>query len=231
MTRRRLRLVSTLAGVPLLLTGCGLAVAAGAQAASGGSFATPQQRFTTPAAALKTDEILVGADSARAGDPGFDIGEAAEVTVTVRAADPNVPIFVGIGPKPRVEEYLRGTSHADFVSADLDPLRPSFRSVPGRAATSPSAQTFWVASTHGTGTRRLSWNKSGGAWSAVALRLDGRPGVDVHVSIGLRFGFLTPLAAGALAAGTVLLGHAVLARRPRNAGQARSVSDSARRSA
>jgi hypothetical protein len=203
-----------LIGVPLLLGGCGLAVAAGAQAGSGGSFATPQQRFTSSAAALKTDEIQVGADAAHAADPEPDVGEVAEVTIVARAADAGVPIFVGVGPKAQVEAYLRGTAHDDFVSAELGPLRPSFRRVPGAAvAAPPDAQSFWVAKSSGTGTRRLSWDKTAGAWSAVAMRLDGRPGVDVHASIGLRFGFLAPAAAGALTGGVLLLGHTVLAVR------------------
>lgn len=52
-------------------------------------------------------------------------------------------------------------------------------------------------------------------WSAVAMRLDGRPGVGIHASIGLRFGFLAPAAAGALTSGTLLLGYAVIAHRRR----------------
>ncbi|MFC5747281.1 hypothetical protein [Actinomadura rugatobispora] len=213
MSSRTLRVLSTLVGVPLLLSGCGFAVAAAAQAGSDGSFATPGQRFATSAAALKTDEIQVGADTAHADDPDPDIGEAAKVTIVVRAADPGTPIFVGIGPKAQVEAYLRGTSYDEFVSARLAPLRPSFRRVPGTAASPPDAQTFWVARSSGTGTRRLAWDKTQGAWSAVAMRLDGRPGVDVHASIGLRFGFLAPVAAGTLAGGALMLGYAVFAHR------------------
>jgi hypothetical protein len=205
MAERMFKITTALIGVPLLLGGCGLAAAAGAQAASDGSFATPEQRFTTPASALKTDEIQVGADSAHAADPEPDAGELAEVTVVARAAGAGVPIFVGIGPKAEVERYLRGTSHDDFVSARLGPLRPSFRRVPGGTAAPPDEQAFWVAKSSGTGTRRLSWDKTSGAWSAVAMRL--------HASIGLRFGFLAPAATATLTGGTLLLGGTVLAVR------------------
>lgn len=215
MPLRKLRVLSASVGVLFLLGGGGLAATAGLQAASGGAFTTPQQHLTTPAAALKTDEIQVDSDSAHAADPDPDIGELAEVTLTVRASDPDVPIFVGIGPTAQVERYLRDTSHADFVSAELDPVRPSFRQMPGGAARPPDAQEFWVASSSGTGTRQLTWDKTQGAWSAVALRLDGRPGVDIHARIGLRFGFLTPAAAGILTAGALLLGHLALTRRGR----------------
>ncbi|MGH3241209.1 MAG: hypothetical protein ACRDNL_12585 [Spirillospora sp.] len=202
---------------PLLLTGAGLAAAAGLQASSGGSFATPEQRFGTSAVALKTDEIEVGSETARAGNPMPDVGELAEVKIVVRAVDPGVPLFVGIGPKEQVEGYLRGVSRDEFVSAELSPFKPVFQRLPGadRAVAPPSGQRFWVASSAGTGARTVKWNKTGGAWSVVVMRMDGRAGVDARASIGLRFGFLLPGAIVALAAGTVPIGWALVARRRR----------------
>lgn len=211
-------LVVVLIGVPLLLAGAGLAVAGGVQAASGGAFGTSERRFTTSTAAFKTDEVEVGAETARAGDPMPDLGELAEVEIVVRPVDPRVRLFVGIGPKERVESYLRGVAHEEFVSADLSPFTPLFRRVPGAAeAARPSRQGFWVASSSGAGTRTISWDKTGGAWSVVVMRLDGRSGVDAYASISLRFGFLVPAAVLALVAGTVPLVWAVVARRRRTA--------------
>lgn len=209
-------LVVTLIAAPLLVTGSGLAAAAAFQATSGGAFTTPERRFGTSAVALKTDEIEVGSETARAGDPMPDLGELAEVEIVVRPADPRVPLFVGIGPKEQVESYLRGVAHEEFVSADLGPFRPVFRSLPGasHATGLPSQQRFWVASSSGLGTRTLTWDKTGGAWSVVVMRLDGRPGVDAHASIGLRFGFLLPGAIVALAAGAVPLIWVLATRRP-----------------
>ncbi|QKW39772.1 hypothetical protein HUT06_41850 [Actinomadura sp. NAK00032] len=208
-------LVVTAIAAPLLVSGVGLAVGAGLQASSGGAFATPERRFSSSAVALKTDEIEVGAETARAGDPMPDLGELAEVEIVVRGADPRVPLFVGIGPKEQVEGYLRGVAYEEFVSADLDPFRPVFRKVQGvpRAADSPLRQPFWVASSAGSGTRTVTWDKTGGAWSVVVMRMDGRPGVDVRATIGLRFGFALPAAIVCLAAGTVPLVWAVVARR------------------
>ncbi|TDC68666.1 hypothetical protein E1200_11050 [Actinomadura sp. GC306] len=207
-------LLGVVIAVPLLVAGSGFAVAGGAQAASGGAFGTSEQRFTTSTAVLKTDEIEVGAETARAGDPMPDAGELAEVAIVVRPVDPRVPLFVGVGPKARVESYLRGVSHEEFVSADLSPFVPVFRRMPGTSeVAAPAQQPFWVASSSGTGTRTLKWDKTGGAWSVVVMRLDGRPGVDAHASIGLRFGFLTPAAFAALVPGTALLVWALAARR------------------
>src|SRR5262249_54296119 len=97
--------------------------------------------------------------------------------------------------------------------AGLRPFRPRFERIPGAAqAPSPNGRPFWVATSQGTGTRTLTWDKTHGAWSVVAMRLDGRPGVDVTAAIALRFGFLLPGAGGPLRAATVLLGSALTAR-------------------
>lgn len=214
-------LLVAVTAVPLLVTGSGLAVAAGAQARSGGAFATGERRFTTSTAALKTDEIEVGSETARTGDPMPDAGELAEVEIVVRPADPRVALFVGIGPKAQVERYLRGVAHEEFVSADLSPFTPVFRRIQGtpRAARPPSQQRFWVADSSGTGTRTVKWDKTGGAWSVVVMRLDGGSGVDAYASIGLRFGFLLPGAILALAAGAAPPVWALALRRRRGVGR------------
>ncbi|WP_165494948.1 hypothetical protein [Actinomadura roseirufa] len=119
---------------------------------------------------------------------------------------------MGIGPKSRVEQYLRNVAHDQFTSARLHPFTASFRRTPG-AATAPAAQPFWVATSEGKGTRTLNWNKTHGAWSAVVLRQDGRPGLDVHASIGLRFGFLLPAGLGLLVIGTAVITYPAITRR------------------
>ena len=174
--RRRRYLVAAVAGAFLLLAGAGLGAAGGVQAAEGGYFSTSYHRFSTPTAALKSDEIEVGSDRAHAADPNPDLGEVARVRILVRPADPSVPVFVGIGPKAQVESYLRGTAYDDFTSAELRPFRPRFERIPGAAqAPSPNGRPFWVAASQGTGTRTLTWDKTHGAWSVAVMRLDGRP--------------------------------------------------------
>jgi hypothetical protein len=213
-TPSRLRVPAAVSAALLLPAGAGLTLLAWLQADSGGYFDTGPHRFATATAALKTDEIEVGSSSARAGDPAPDLGEIARVKIVVRPADPRVPVFVGIGPKREVESYLARTAHDEFVSADLDPLRASFRRTPGSpSADDPAARTFWVASSSGTGARTLEWDKTRGAWSVVVMRLDGRPGVDVDASVGLRFGFLLPTGLAALTGGASLLALALRTRR------------------
>jgi hypothetical protein len=193
-------------GVLVLLAGGGVAAAAWLQADSGGYFATSEHRFTTSTAALKTDEIEVGSKTAHATDPNPDVGELANVRIVLHGANPQARYFVGVGPKDKVEAFLKGTSYDEFATAELSPFHAVFDRKPGAAkAPSPGTQSFWVASSTGAGTQTLNWNKTHGPWSVVVMRVDGAPGVDVSASIGLRFGFLLPTGIGGLVVGALLL--------------------------
>jgi uncharacterized membrane protein YoaK (UPF0700 family) len=112
------------------------------------------------------------------------------------------------------ELVLRGTSYAEFVSAELKPFHANFREQPGGSpAKSPDAEPFWVATSVGAGQRALEWDKRHGAWSLVVMRLDGGTGLDVRASIGSRFGFLLPVGVGGLVVGSLLLGWVVGTRK------------------
>lgn len=213
-TSRPVRLLAPLGAAVLLPVGLGFVALASLQADEGGYFSTSEHRFTTTATALKTDEIDVGSSSAHAANPSPDIGEVARVRIVAAPADPNVPLFVGIGPKEEVERYLRGSAYDDFVSAQLKPFQATFKRVSGAAQPAPpTSRTFWVASSVGTGTRTLKWDKTQGAWSVVVMRMDGKPNVDAKVSMGLRFGFLVPLGPASLIGGGLLVAFTVLSRR------------------
>lgn len=122
-------------------------------------------------------------------------------------------MFIGIGPTADVERYLAGAEHVEMMAYTTGPLEVSFDHLPGtQVPTDPPALTFWVASSSGVGPLDLRWDKSQGAFSAVAMNLDGSPGVGVTADVGLRFGFLLPLGAGLLAGGVAV--GVVATRRP-----------------
>lgn len=208
-------ILALVAAIVLLLIGLGAGGGALLQASEGGHFGTKEYRFTSQTSTLKTDEIEVGSSSARPDDPDMDIGELAEVRIKVRSVDPNAWLFIGIGPKQDVEDFLRGTAYDEFTGAQLDPFRADFRRVSGsQQPADPSAESFWVASATGTGTQKIAWDKSQGAWSFVVMRLDGGAdaGVDVHGSVGLRFGFLPVVSVAFLVAGAALLAGVIAHR-------------------
>lgn len=209
-----MRILIAVAGVLVLLVGGGLTAVGWLQAEDGGYFGSSEHRFSTTTAALKTDEIEVGEKTAHAADPNPDVGELANVRIVVRGTDPQARYFVGVGPKDKVESYLRGTSYDEFATAELSPFRADFNRQPGAShAASPVGQSFWVASSTGSGTQTLKWNKTHGAWSVVVMRVDGAPGVDVNASIGLQFGFLLPTGIAGLVIGSLLILTYVVRRR------------------
>jgi hypothetical protein len=205
-------------GALLALAGLAAVGAHVAQQAEGGWFTSSTERFSTPTSVLVTDEILV--EAGRPGDPPADLGELAEVRIRATPTEAGRAVFVGIGPKGEVEAYLRGVAHDRMTSFKLDPFVARFDRVPGRAAPPPAAQPFWVATASGPGTQTLLWDKTRGAWSAVVMNADGRPGVDVRSDVGLRFGFLLPLGSALLAAGVLLAAGPSLLSRVRSANAA-----------
>lgn len=170
-----------------------------------GYLTTSTATFHTASAALTTDEVDVDATEAMAGDPSPDLGEYA--TVRIRAASTNAdePLFIGIGPKAQVEAYLASSEYEYFVSATLDPLRPTFAHHPGTVTPAPPAkQGFWAASSVGAGPQIIEWDKEPGAWTLVVMHPEGRPGIGATLDVGFRFGQLVPVAVVAALVGVGL---------------------------
>jgi hypothetical protein len=205
-------------GSTLLLVGAAAAVAAGLQEAAGGYVGSGAASFTTPTAAFTTSEIDVRGNTARAADPVNDLGDLAQVRIAIRSSDPDVEIFAGVAPTADIRSYLRRVAHDAFDSATLEPFEATFRRSTGTSPPDdPQDQTFWVASSSGQGELTLDWDKRQGAWSLLIMRADGSAGLDLDASIALRFGFLTPVAIGALSAGLLTLtGTAIARARRRN---------------
>lgn len=204
---------AVVAGAALVLVGAAFGVAAGLQEAEGGYVGSGSASFSTPTAALTTREIDVRGTIAQAADPANDVGDLARVRIVIRPTDPDAEMFVGVGPTRDVRSYLRHVAHDEFEYATLEPFEATFhRSAGSSVPADPRAQTFWVASSAGSGEQTVEWDKRQGAWSLLVVRADGGAGLAFDASIGLRFGFLAPIAVGALSAGLVTLAGATIAR-------------------
>jgi len=131
-----------------------------------------------------------------------------DVRMRVTGAD-GEPVFIGIAPEVASSAYLSGTAY-DQVS-DMGTAGVDYRPHPGQAPPSPpTAQTFWAASTSGTGTQQLTWPLTDGRWQVVVMNADAGPDVTVEADVGARLPLLTWVAIGLFAAGTVLLLGAAL---------------------
>lgn len=102
-------------------------------------------------------------------------------TVRIRS-ERERPVFVGIAREADAAGYLDGVEHV--VVTDLED-EPRYSPRRGGAPDSPSAEeTFWAASTSGSGEQTLDWEPEDGNWTVVAMNADATRGVAAELSIG-----------------------------------------------
>ncbi|HEU4658265.1 MAG TPA: hypothetical protein VFR97_12105, partial [Capillimicrobium sp.] len=165
-----------------------------------GFYLSDAHRLVTRTPALTGEGLQLGDVS---GDGDRVIDELAVDGRIVVTGPRGRRLFVGIAAEPDVARYLAGVAH-DRVG-DVGDGDVSYRRVPGRReASPPGRETFWVASSAGTGEQTLDWDVEGGTWSAVVMNADGSPGVAADVRVGVRIGWLLWAGLGILALGLVL---------------------------
>ena len=177
-----------------------------------GFYTSPEYRLTTSSYAV----VMPDVDTDFGARPGSQIrlDQVASVRITTDAGDRAV--FAGIARSSDVSSYLAGVAHEEFV--DIRGRNVVNRAVAGGVIPAPPAdQTFWVASSAGTGTQDLTWPVEEGRWSLVIMNLDGTAPLDVVARAGARIEYLTPAALVAARLGALcLIGRAVRAfRSPR----------------
>ena len=197
-----------------LLGLAGLVVASLATATGWAAFAqrdgrfltSPTERYTVSSYALTTAEmdVLVDEELPAARFP------VASLMLRATAADPDRPVFVGVGPRDQVAAYLRDVEHTEVSSVTFYPFRAQYRPVPGtRAPATPGSQTFWAASAEGTGTQTLEMALRSGTWVAVVMNADAERTVSVDLAAGARTTLLGPITLGLAVGALVLLGAGV----------------------
>jgi len=118
------------------------------------------------------------------------------------------PVFVGIARIRDVEGFLGSVRREEARNLFT---RTGFRTISGaEPATAPSAQSFWVASASGAGSRSLAWDPGDGNWQVVVMNADGTSPVDARLAIGAELPNLLWIGLGVLAAGGLGLALAAL---------------------
>ena len=93
--------------------------------------------------------------------------------------------FVGVGRKADVDRYLAGVAHSTVEDVDYGPFDVAYGTTGGSAVPAPpAAQTFWDASSVGTGTQSVSWKIHEGHWRVVVMNADGSPAVTADAKVG-----------------------------------------------
>ena len=213
------RVVMIVIGALIALMGFGLLVG-GAGALAGyathrdddGFFRTPEVRLASPTYAIVSDRIDL---STRPGPSDWlmDRGTLGTVKLTLDPAEPQTPVFAGIGPSRDVAAYLDGVSRDQIRDVDVSPNRVRYRRREGEAVPAlPGQQPFWVEQITTDQTSELTWKVESGDWTVVVMNADASRGIDVDTRLGIKVGWFLPAAIGAAIGGLILLaGGTVLA--------------------
>lgn len=209
------RIVSLVVGSLLILPALALLIGGGALGVAyavgrddDGYFAATLDRLETETVAITAEDIAFAAEP---GSPDWILDSIdADVRLRVTGADATRDVFVGIGPEADVDVWLDGVAHDRVVEID-DGFEPVYRRRAGGTTVAPPIeQDFWAASATGPGTQELEWEAESGRWSVVVMNADASPGVAADVNVGVRAGFLLPLAFVLLGVGAVLTAVAVV---------------------
>jgi hypothetical protein len=218
------RVVVIVIGCLLLLPA--MAITVGSAALTGayafarddGWFVADLDRVQTPTAAVVSNDLDFFSDP---GSPDWLV-DAVDLDVRLAAdAVDGEELFVGIAPAADVEAYLDGAAHDRVV--DVDGRSPQYERISGSSSLGPPVdEDFWVESSTGI-SPTVTWEATGGEWTAVMMRSDGAPGLSADIQVGARSGALLPIAITGLAVGLLLVAAAVLmivlaTRRPRDDG-------------
>jgi hypothetical protein len=194
-----------LVGFGLLIGGVGALVGYGTQRDDDGFFRTPEVRLATPTYAIVSDRIDL---QTRPGpnDWLIDRGGLGTVKLALDPADPETPVFAGIGPTSDVAAYLDGVSQDQIRDIDVSPDRVTYRRREGESVpAAPADQTFWAAQISTDQTTDLTWKVESGDWTVVVMNADSSRGIDVDARLGIKVGWFLPAVIALLLGGLVLL--------------------------
>ncbi len=187
-----------------LLTGGAAAVLAYATQRDGGYFRTGEVRLASPTYAITSDRIDLDSEI---GPWLVDRGALGTVRLELDPAQPETPVFAGIGPSDAVAQFLDGVSYDQIRDIDLSPDRVTFRHHAGEAQPGlPQDQSFWVAQVTTSEASELVWKVESGDWTVVLMNADAGRGVDLDARLGIKVDWLLPAAIAILAGGLVALG-------------------------
>lgn len=181
------RVVALVAGIIVALVALGLLAGAGTllwahttQRGDDGFYTTRSEPFRSLSYAIRTDDLDIGTEGP---DWLFEEGRLATIRLRGRSERPGKQLFLGIGPKSDVEQYLSDVDHDVLVDFGVDPFTVEYRHEAGtREPGPPSSQTFWSAS----GSNGINWEVQDGDWVAVAMNADGSRGIAADISVGAK---------------------------------------------
>ena len=121
----------------------------------------------------------------------WDLGDLVTFKVEGSNNDDTKGIFIGVAETEESEwrEYINDVEYDEIIDFRIhdDKLDVEYKHHYGSSAPAvPTSQTFWAASTYGTGTQTLEWELERGTYSLVLMNQDRSRDVDVDVAPGAK---------------------------------------------
>jgi hypothetical protein len=191
----------------MFIGGAALTIAYATQRDEAGYFDVTIESLQSSTVAITGEDVRFSADP---GSPDWVIDAIdLDVRLIATSLDPERAIFIGIARQADLDAYLDGVAH-DVVRR-LDDDGPAYRRTNGTDDVAPPRdETFWVASSTGTGQQELTWEATSGRWAAVLMNADGSPGVAATLNVGARSDLVLPVAIVLTGIGLMLLVPAVI---------------------
>ncbi|MEY2458613.1 MAG: hypothetical protein QOG30_443 [Acidimicrobiaceae bacterium] len=169
-----------------------------------GYFRTHTEPIRSQQFAITSDPFDLG-DDARPHSGGWDFGDFVKLQLRAEASDPSTPVFVGVARTSDVDAYLAGVAHDVVVDFDTDPFAVDYRSANGdRQPARPGTQTFWAASSAGSGPQSVDWTPSNGNWTVVVMNADGHKNVAADLDVGVNVKHLGLIISSLLVTGVLI---------------------------
>ena len=188
--------LAALVGAALLAGGVAVVAIDQTQRDDEGYLMSPSEVFSTSGYAVVSESADVSAEGAEWAVETF-LGSVKIESKAIR------PVFVGVGPRADVDEYLGDVQRSIVTEIDR---RPRYdETTGGPPSAQPAEQGFWAASAVGAGSQALTWEPKSGDWVAVVMNADGSAGVQADLAIGAEIDPLLWIGIGTLVVGLLVL--------------------------
>ena len=186
----------------MFIGGAALTIAYATQRDDDGYFDVTIESLRSSTVAITGEDVRFTADP---GSPDWVIDAIdLDVRLSATSLDPDRAIFIGIARQADLDAYLDGVAHDRVLR--LDDGGPAYRRANGTDDVAPPRdETFWVASSTGTGQQELIWEATSGRWAAVLMNADGSADVAATLTVGARSDLVLPVAIALTGFGLVFL--------------------------
>jgi uncharacterized membrane protein len=203
--------IGMLISVGLLLGGAAILIADNVIKDNDGFYTTKTIDIDRNSYAVVTGPTDVDVDVGWNSGLMWDLGDLVTFRIEGSNENSSEQIFIGIAEESDIDDYLDDVEYDEIRRLHTNRRDIDYRNYSGDIAPeAPTAQTFWIESTYGTGTQTLEWELEEGSHTLVIMNVDGSSGIDADMVFGARIPLLLGVGIGILVAGIIGVSISIL---------------------